>query len=225
MRILLAGLASAGLLAVAPTEAPAASLFTADLTPLNGSGVSGTAHLKLDEKAHRLNVKIEASGLVPDMLHVQHIHGRSDPSGKPIDSLSPPPSADTDRDGFVELAEGAKFYGPIIVPLSRRDGSFPTAPGGTIEFESSYDLTDSSVFNEGFGKKDLLPLALREIVLHGGFVPPGVEDIPGDVTGQQYSAFIPVASGEIAAVPLPAAAWMLLGGLAALFGLRRKLNA
>ena len=75
-----------------------------------------------------------------------------------------------------------------------------------------------------FSKEDLLPLALREIVLHGGFVPPGVQGTDPNADGPVYSALIPVSSGEIVPVPRPAAGWVLLAGLGALadFGRMRR---
>jgi hypothetical protein len=226
----------AAALVALPAAASAAHLsyFAADLGPLNSSGVSGAANLTLDTEAQLLSVHIMASGLVADQPHPQHIHGRFSDAGVPIDSVVPPPSADDDEDGFVELVEGAEFYGPVILPLTFDDGSFPTAPGGMLDFSEDYDLTDSDIFNMDFGPDDLTPLALREIVLHGGLVPPGAgEGTDGIVNGEQnpYVSLLPVASGEIRSVaapsviPLPAAAWMLIGGLGALGALARRRRA
>src|SRR5687768_9669915 len=48
-------------------------MYKAYLSPLNNSGVSGMATLTLD--GNMLTVMIEASGLTPNQVHPQHIHG------------------------------------------------------------------------------------------------------------------------------------------------------
>lgn len=219
---------------IVPAVAANASTFKADLTELNNSGVSGTALLQVFRNASTgtptsLRVTINATGLEPNMLHVQHIHGRfSGPGvgeGTPIDSLTPPLSADTDGDGFVEVGEGVPFYGPIILNLSS-GGQFPTAPDGTIAFTETYDLSDDSPFSGDFTADDLFPLNFREIVIHGLSVPAGVgAGTGGEVNGTGgYLAPLPVAAGEIQSVPEPAATFGLLGlgGLALLFRRSRR---
>lgn len=202
-----------GALLLAGTAMPAsASTFLVDFTSLNGSGVEGSATLEHDESAGTLTVAINASGLA-EGGHIGHIHGRFDESGDPIDSVTPPPSADTDGDGFVELGEGAVFYGPIILPLS---GIGAVGSDGILNYSQTFDLSNLSLFAEGFSSEDLFPLTLREIVLHGGNVPENAgEGTMGIIDGTQgtYSLALPVASGEItSAVPEPSTwAIMLLG--------------
>lgn len=145
----------------------AAKTYRAKLNMLNNSGVSGTAELILN--GDQLTVIIHAQGLVPDMLHPQHIHGFVTNNRN---STCPPPSADTDGNGFISVPEGAPFYGSILKPLM----PFPTAPNGTIVFEQTYTLTES-----------LSPLQNRAIVLHGL-----------NVNGM-YDATLPVACGQIMA--------------------------
>lgn len=213
-----------------------AERFVADLLPLNNSGVSGRADLTLD--GNLLTVRIQASGLVPDMPHPQHIHGRfsNGTSGTPIDSFSPTVVNDTDGDGFVEVAEGQAAYGPIILPLSSPPASdaasqmFPTAPGGMIDFTETYDLSDDSLFFDpvnmlDFQGSDLLPLDLREIVLHGLTLADGQGSGPGEADGTGgYKPTLPVASGVIRAVPEPATLGMLGVGVLGLlaYGSRRR---
>ena len=181
--------------------------FTTTFTALNGSGVTGEALVGYDEKTHTLTVAINASGLEPNMPHIQHIHGFPDGT----DAMTPTSALDTDGDGFIELAEGATSYGPILLNLStdhtNGTGSdnghdhngdltgFPTAPDGNIFFIESY------VLPEGMLGTDPM-LALREIVIHGESVPEGAgAGTGGEVDGTAgYKLVLPVASGELSQV-------------------------
>lgn len=182
--------------------------FTTTFTTLNGSGVTGEAIVGYDQDAHTVTVAISASGLEPNMAHVQHIHGFTDNS---TEARTPTIAQDDDGDGFVELAEGLDTYGPILLNLTtdHSNGSggdnghdhggdltgFPTAPDGTIYFVETYQLPAGSL-----GLDPLL--ALREIVIHGLTVPAGAgAGTPGEVDGTAgYKLVLPVASGELSPV-------------------------
>ncbi len=150
-------------------------------------------------------VHLAADGLEEGQPHAQHIHGRFDANGAPVDSVSPTLADDTDGDGFIEVGEGAAAYGPIILPLDDEEGSFPTAEDGTISYTRSFDLNDDELFEGDFEVSDALPLELREVVLHGGSVPEGAgEGTEGEVEGTGgYKAFLPVASGEFVEILIP----------------------
>ena len=145
-----------------------AKYYTAELSALNNSGVSGTAELVLE--GNELTVTVNATGLVPDMLHPQHIHGFKEDNRN---AKCPPASADEDGDGLVELGEGLPFYGPVLLPLD----PFPTAPDGTITFVETYNVGDLEF--------SITPLQNRAIVLHGMYV------------DGEYVATLPVACGQI----------------------------
>lgn len=165
----------------AVNNASKAKIYKADLMSLNGSGVTGTAELSL--MGDQLTVKITASGLEEDMVHPQHIHGFKENNKN---SKCPPASADEDGDGFVELGEGLPFYGPVLLPLTQGDGSFPTAPDGTIEFEQTYTVDNS-----------ITPLQNRAIVLHG-MTAELTQEVEGEiVVVNDYIATLPVACGTI----------------------------
>ena len=68
--------------------------FRVTLTSVNNSGVTGTAVLRL--KGDQLTVTINATGLTPNQVHVQHIHVGSSCSaaGATVLDLTPFPTAD-----------------------------------------------------------------------------------------------------------------------------------
>jgi hypothetical protein len=215
---------AAGLLTVPALALANPTYYHTTFTTLNDSGVTGNANLMLD--GDMLTVHINASGLQPGMGHAQHIHGTfSDGmTGSNTDATTPTMAQDANGDGFIELGEGQTTYGPILVPLFGSDGSFPTAPDGTIDFTNTYDLTDSSVYQsplsrDGTVESDLMPLDFREIVLHGMNAP---VDITDNANGNsyamgEYDPVFPVASGEIVAnamaVPEPSTIFDMLAGL------------
>jgi PEP-CTERM motif len=215
----------------AATSADAAQIYDVDFTALNGSGVTGSATLTLSDDASSLNVLISAIGLEPGGAHVSHIHGLFTPSGMPTNSSVPTPAQDADGDGFIELAEGQTTYGPIIVDFGNVDPDMD----GTVNFSQTFNLLDPSIYGGGFDINDLLgpglnSLQLREIVLHGMTVAPGIgAGTPGEVNGTGgYLTVLPVAAGEITrngagAVPEPGTwAMMLIGFGAVGFSMRRR---
>lgn len=228
-RILLLSAAMLGFSAVA---AQAAS-FKADIGTLNHSGVTGTALLDLSDDNKTLTVTTTATGLEPNQLHVQHIHGLFS-GGAVADSMTPTLANDLDGDGFIELAEGAPAYGPIVLPLA-----WITTADGNASVTTTYDLTDPSIFGTNpatgmaFTAADLMPLTFREIVIHGLSVPAGVgAGTPNEVNGTNgYLTVLPVAAGEIvavnaASVPEPdmTATLALLGTVGGVAVLRRRQN-
>ncbi len=207
--------------------------------PLNGSGVSGSAMVTLDDTdAMRptIRVQINASGLTPDLPHPQHIHGNftvqptmgmngpffSGEGGTATDSFSPTIATDKDGDGFIEVAEGQATYGPVLINLTSPqtqappDGTapidnpnlnpafFPTAPGGIEIFDQLY-VFDLSNQDQRRQYHNLLPLDLREIVIHGLLVTSTAgSGTPGEIDGMPgYKVVLPVASGELLPVATP----------------------
>jgi hypothetical protein len=183
--------------------------YSVDIKELNNSGVSAQAVLAVenygtdDPLDDTLTVFLGATGLEPNQIHIQHIHGEDG-----TQAVTPPPSADTDDDGFIELAEGLPFYGGILLNLTSPQGSgldgFPTAPDGSIFFTQTYHLHPASgdTGHDGHAAGDVIndfaDLNEYEIVLHGmtvGAVGKGTE---GEVNGTaEYKLVLPVASGVI----------------------------
>lgn len=92
-------------------------VYRATLQELNHSGASGTVMLRL--KGDQLDVRIKATGLVPNQPHAQHIHG-------PGMSVCPPMSA-AGADGILNVAEGVPFYGGIVSSLTVSGDTSPAA--------------------------------------------------------------------------------------------------
>lgn len=178
-----------------------AKLFVAELHPLNNSGVSGKATFKYKEGSEFL-AQVHAKGLVPDMMHPQHIHGFDESSR---DAVCPPQSAAGD-DGLLTLEDGLPFYGPVLVPLDDdlvplSVDNFPTAnAAGRISYSQATKLnrliTALDELLPGDQSTENLNLQNRTVVLHGAFVKDNQIVSPG-TEGAEYDATIPVACGEI----------------------------
>ena len=168
------------------------------LTPLNQSGASGTISIQLRGQRY-LTVQIDATGLEAGVSHVGHIHGRVEGS-QSVNSICPATAQDADHDAFVELAEGQVTYGPIIIPFGNTDPDMD----GTVHFNHTYDLNDPATFAAGFDKSDVLPLDLREVVLHGLTLEAGegatnADSVaPNEADGTAgFKAVLPVTCGDI----------------------------
>ena len=248
----LGALASVTALSVS-TAASAAhvDLYTVDLQPLSGSGVTGTVNLSLDRTAGTLQVDLFATGLTPNQPHPAHIHGlgadgpggAGDPLtiGESLDSVSPTLADDADNDGFIEVIEGLPKYGNILLPLQLDGGlgDFAFADfEGTVDYSVTYDVNADGVLEDPLAPdlvitpENLFPLEFREIVIHGRFLEEGqgidsgraIEEADGTAG---YKAVLPVAAGEIravdpTAVPTPAALPAGLALLGSAAGRRRR---
>ena len=190
-------------------------LYETDIDPLNNSGVSGRAVLLIDLNDQSLIVDIEAEGLEPGQVHIQHIHGFEDDT----DSKVPTIAQDDDTDGFVELAEGLETYGPILLNLSlnpedslhdRGEGDhdhadeaeFPTVgDDGVLDYQQTFrfdadDPNAQAIFDS------IKMLEAKEIVLHGLSVAEGQgEGTDMEVDGTAgYKLVLPVAAGELTGI-------------------------
>lgn len=234
-RLLKMSLGAALLAAAAfPTLALGQS-YAASLTPLNNSGVFANVQITLDITTQTIRVQYQATGFEPLTLHPGHIHGlfadspvvSGDP-GAPANSVSPTIADDSDGDGFIEVGEGFPRYGNVLLPLTNvpdvaNDGGFdfPLSDAfGNINYDVTFRLDIQNNFEDPLhpmvtlDSGDIMPLDLREIVLHGMTVLPGPgTGTPGEVDGTNgYLATLPVASGELFLVPEPATGFLLIAG-------------
>jgi Cu/Zn superoxide dismutase len=163
------------------------SRFTAEADTIAYNGdADAQATAKLTLQGNRLHVVVDASGVEPNKVHPQHIHGFGKGKNKERNATCPTGAQDDNGDGVVDVPEGLETYGQILLPLTDANGDFPVADAdGTYHFEATYKIK----------RGRLTPLVNREIVIHGA-VPPAKytgEDPPPD----QYWASLPVACGQI----------------------------
>jgi len=147
-------------------DAPEPETFTAPLTALNNSGVSGEATVTVE--GDQFTVTVDAQGTEADNVHAQHIHGFASQA-----SSCPTAEADTSGDGRISVGEGAPAYGGILVPL---DGSLDNAEGlgdpetfptgnGSYSYSRSV-MTSNLAVNDDKSFEDLT-LSNHAIVIHG----------------------------------------------------------
>ena len=179
------GLLAIGLPANAQSEG-AGSTYRAALRAANGGGASGEAVLKV--QGRNLLVHITARGLEAGGIHLSHIHGLSE-GDRAVDSQCPTSAQDRDGDGFIELAEGATVYGPILTDFMNIDPD----QDGNVDFTTTVSLS---------GNASVIPLNMRHIVIHGMSVGTAGAGTPGEVNGTAgYKVLLPTLCGEIAAGP------------------------
>lgn len=128
---------------------PGIEQYTADLAPItaNRSQAAGTAELWLDGTEAR--VRISVDGLLADHPHAQHIHigGRGEcPTGYDAG----------EHNGMTALStlDGLDAYGGVETSLTTEGDTsadstlavdrFPTAPGGTVDYDRTFELSQAA---------------------------------------------------------------------------------
>jgi hypothetical protein len=159
--------------ALAAAQPAIAQAYKVNLRSLNNSFVTGAGSVTLSADKTQLTVRIDATGLEKNQVHVGHIHGLVASGNQPADSSIPSPKQDSDRDKFVELAEGGVTYGPILITLGTDSGGNLDPDGdGTIHYEQTFNLDDAAIYADPFNKMSVIgsgnSLQLREIILRAG---------------------------------------------------------
>lgn len=124
--------------------------YSITLDSLNDSGAGGSAVLTLADNGD-LTVNIEATGLVPNQPHAQHIHGSTD---RQQDFVCPSPDADADGDGIVSTAEGLPAYGDIFISLTTEGDSTPES-GLAVDRMPVADADGNVAYNRTFTADEL----------------------------------------------------------------------
>lgn len=124
-----------------------AERYSAELQPLNDSGVQGRA--RLAREGEHLTVAIEADGLAPNRIHGQAIHGFLG-ERRPGEC----PAEESVAGGTLGAEEGASEYGPRLDRLE----PFPTVQSdGRLDYRLTLNVDPDR----------LEPLDTRTLVLRG----------------------------------------------------------
>ncbi len=125
----------AGTATAAHDDNPSAKVasYSYGLNPVQAESVpnsqaTGTTRVKALPNG-KVQVKVKASGLAPNLPHAMHLHGVP---GEAQDLGCPGPAADTDGNGFVTIIEGLPFYGGILASLTT---SGDTTPGSALALD------------------------------------------------------------------------------------------
>jgi len=144
--------------------------FAVDLRPLNDSGVQGEGTLALD--GEDLTVRIDASGLEPDRVHGQAVHGRT---RSDADASCP----EGGGEGRLTAEEAENDVGPSLLEIE----PYPTVgESGEIHFDLVLTVDPD----------ELSPLGGRVLVLSGAAV--------GGEGQERYEPDLPVACGRLRSV-------------------------
>lgn len=144
------------------TEDNAQKIYRAQISSLNENAnqnrnVSGTVTLEVE--GDQLEVVVEASGLEPNMMHLQHLHG----SQEGEDTGCPDVEADKNNDGFVDITEAYDVAGVTMIPFHDNPTNmevdtqtYPIADeDGNISYRQTVDLNElRDAFNEKFDREE-----------------------------------------------------------------------
>ena len=213
--------------ATTSTETFKVSSYSAHLSQLNNSGVSGKVRLNYQPgtNSDTLVINLNARGTTPNQTHPVHIHGKDHLEV----AFCPSTSVDTNNDGFVSVIEGAATYGPIKLNLTTPQTPFGAGPSaalftpfaGTPSPSNAFPMANSNgkihlnekyVFDSSSNARgalaSLTPLEDQHIVVHGAMAPASVDadafkaigsPVTGPLEAIVYDALLPVACGEIQA--------------------------
>jgi len=147
---------------------PKVASYSYGLSPVQAESVpnsqaSGSTRVKALPNG-KVQVKVKASGLAPNLPHAMHLHGVP---GDAPDLGCPGPAADTDGDGFVTTLEGVPFYGGIVASLTTTGD---TTPGSALALDrfpvadAAGNLSYSRTFRSEAASADA---GTVQVVVHG----------------------------------------------------------
>jgi hypothetical protein len=189
---------------VLTAPAQAADHYTAKLQPLNADkiGTSATGTASFEVKDGKLAITVDASGLTPGLLHMQHFHGF--PNGK--DAACPTLTADVNGDGYVDLLETEPAAGTTMVPfhahpatLEIPSDTYPVADNdGVVHYQKTESVEKLEKGLQEKFKAPGLALAKRVIIVHGVAPDTKLPDTVKSLPGVPAQMTLPVACGAIA---------------------------
>lgn len=179
------------------------SIYSADLNTVNdtlpGNKAKGRAEIRIT--GDEMLITVNAEGLTPDTMIIQHFHGFTDGKKAACASMK----NDANKDGIVDVKEASKVTGMEIIPLNdavekldMKDTSYPkSSKTGTLQYSKKVSLKklqESLKKNNGITNIQLDNMVLN---LHGiakdAKLPPTVKsemNLPATAT-------VPIACGEI----------------------------
>jgi hypothetical protein len=193
-------------LAMSAASSLAAERFTAKLHPMNaakiGTSTTGTATFEIADG--KLTTSIDLASLPPSMMHLQHFHGF--PDGKA--ATCPTAAADTNGDGYIDLAETEPSSGTTMVPfhahpetLEIANDSYPVADkNGVVHYTNTVSVAKLESALKAKFKAPSLALDKRVIFIHGVANTPALPGTVQSLPGVPAAVTIPIACGQIEAV-------------------------
>lgn len=123
---------------------PRVATYTYDIGELNDSGAEGTVRITALPNG-KAQVKVEATGLAPNLPHAQHLHGTTD------GTFTECPT----NNGRVTTVDGIPFYGGIQASLTVTGDTSPASAlavprfpvsdaEGNLEYERTFDIDDAA---------------------------------------------------------------------------------
>lgn len=163
-------LGMAGAATAAHDDNPSAKVasYSYGLTPVQAESVpnsqaTGSTRIKALPNG-KVQVKVKASGLAPNLPHAMHLHGVL---GDAKDLGCPGPAADTDGNGFVTTLEGVPFYGGIVASLTTSGDTTPSSALALDRFavaDENGNLSYSRTFRSAAAFADA---GTVQVVVHG----------------------------------------------------------
>ncbi|MBR7741718.1 hypothetical protein KC207_00215 [Phycicoccus sp. BSK3Z-2] len=148
----------------------------------------------------KVQVKVTASGLMPNAPHAMHLHGVDGPS---TDMGCPGPAQDADGDGYVTVVEGIPSYGGILTSLTTT-GDISAASALALDRFAVADEDGTLEYTRTFSQDAALANAdTVQVVVHGI-----------DINGNGAYDFEAGPSSLTDAAPLEATIPVLCGGIA-----------
>ncbi|NHA66515.1 hypothetical protein [Phycicoccus flavus] len=163
------------------------------------SQANGTTRIKTLPSG-KVQVKVEAWGLMPNAPHAMHLHGVDGPA---TDMGCPDSDADVNGDGYVTVVEGVPYYGSILTSLTTT---------GDVSPSSALDLTRMAVADENGYLSYSRTFSQDSAMANAGTVQVVVHGI--DINGNGEYDFEAGPSSLGNAFPLEATIPVLCGGIA-----------
>lgn len=126
--------------AVSAQSAASGTSYQVNLTQQNKSGASGTATITVN--GNNVVVTVRGNGFSPNIAHATHLHIGGQ-------AACPSPTADTNKDGYVDTKEAEPFTGPMKVTLST-SGDTSASSGLAIDRAPKADGKGALTYNRTF---------------------------------------------------------------------------